>query len=63
MCCIYVYVTRTQHQAAWRSLTLGRVHCAQKLAEDDGTTFYDSAWADTKALKQHFSGVHSVRLG
>lgn len=34
----------------------------QKLAEDDGTTFYDSAWADTTALKSHFSGVARVRL-
>ena len=36
--------------------------CAQKLVVDDGTAYYDSAWADPKALKTHFSGVSQVRL-
>ncbi|KAK9844183.1 hypothetical protein WJX81_007262 [Elliptochloris bilobata] len=35
----------------------------KKLAEDDGTTHYDSAWANPKALKAHFSGVQTLRLG
>ncbi len=45
-----------------RRLPTAAAACAQKLAEDDGTAYYDSAWADPKALKTHFSGVSQVRL-
>jgi len=45
-----------------RQLPAAAAACAQKLAEDDGTAYYDSAWADPKALKTHFSGVPQVRL-
>ena len=33
----------------------------QRLAEDD-THHYDAAWANPRALKQHFHGIGSVRL-
>ena len=32
------------------------------LAEDDDDTYTNSAWANPKSLKQHFSGVQGVRL-
>lgn len=34
----------------------------QKLAEDDGAYVNNSAWANPKALKGHFSGVSQIRM-
>ena len=34
----------------------------QKLAENDDDDYTNSAWANPKALKHHFSGVGSVRI-
>ena len=34
----------------------------QKLAENDEDDYTNSAWANPKALKHHFSGVGGVRI-
>lgn len=36
--------------------------CLQKLAEDEDDDYTNSAWANPKALKHHFSGVGGVRI-
>jgi hypothetical protein len=34
----------------------------QALDQDDDDSFTNSSWADTRSLKQHFSGVGNVRI-
>lgn len=35
---------------------------SQELAGNEDDSYINSTWADTKTLKQHFSGVHDVRI-
>jgi hypothetical protein len=34
----------------------------QKLVEDEDDTYTNSAWANPKALKAHFSGMSQIRV-
>jgi cilia- and flagella-associated protein 298 len=34
----------------------------QRLAQDEDDSYTSAAWANPKALKQHFAGVSNVRI-